>query len=301
MYREEEIVINPDFQRLFRWDIYQKSRLMESILLGIPIPPIFVFEDEDGKWELVDGLQRLSTLLEFMGLLKDPDTNSYMPPTALVGTKYLPSLQNCVWDVDMRVETDGGPQSPLDRSFQLFIRRSRLGVQILKRPSDAHTKYDLFQRLNSGGTVANPQELRNCIVVMIRRTFFVLLKELSSLPSFVSLIQITDDAKNAQRDMELLTRFIVYRYVIYDGRKDVEEYIDDGIVEVAEHGDMEVIRENFVTTFDLIERATGPDGLKRFEDGTHRGKVGLRAFEAIAVGISFNLDQILALATRRVL
>jgi hypothetical protein len=59
---------------------------------------------------------------------------------------------------------------------------------------------------------------------------------------------------------------------------------------------MEVIRENFVTTFDLIERATGPDGLKRFEDGTHRGKVGLRAFEAIAVGISFNLDQILALA-----
>lgn len=73
MYESAEIKIDPDFQRLFRWDIGQKSKLVESLLLGIPLPPIFVFEREDGSWELIDGLQRLSTVLEFMGKLRRPE------------------------------------------------------------------------------------------------------------------------------------------------------------------------------------------------------------------------------------
>ena len=81
MYKDGELVINPDFQRLFRWNEGQKSKLIESILLGIPLPPIFVFERDDGKWELVDGLQRVSTLLEFMGLLLDPETQQSLPPS----------------------------------------------------------------------------------------------------------------------------------------------------------------------------------------------------------------------------
>ena len=58
MYDNREIIIDPDFQRLFRWNISQKSKLIESLLLGIPLPPIFVFEKENGSWELIDGLQR---------------------------------------------------------------------------------------------------------------------------------------------------------------------------------------------------------------------------------------------------
>jgi len=72
MYKDKEFIINPDFQRLFRWEIGQKSKLIESILLGIPLPSIFVFEKQDSTWELIDGLQRISTLLEFMGQLKHP-------------------------------------------------------------------------------------------------------------------------------------------------------------------------------------------------------------------------------------
>src|ERR1700740_3218212 len=98
MYRDGELVINPDFQRLFRWEIGQKSKLIESILLGIPIPSIFVFEKEDSTWELIDGLQRVSTLLEFMGQLRNPETGQTEPPTALVAMKYLPSLHNVVWE-----------------------------------------------------------------------------------------------------------------------------------------------------------------------------------------------------------
>ena len=73
MYEDKEITIDPEFQRLFRWEIGQKSKLIESLLLGIPIPSIFVFEKDDGTWELIDGLQRISTILEFMGRLREGD------------------------------------------------------------------------------------------------------------------------------------------------------------------------------------------------------------------------------------
>src|SRR5271167_2740428 len=98
MYDSDEIIVDPEFQRLFRWEIGQKSRLIESLLLGIPLPSIFVFEKEDSKWELIDGLQRISTLLEFMGELKDPATGQKKAPTALSATKYLPSLDKAVWE-----------------------------------------------------------------------------------------------------------------------------------------------------------------------------------------------------------
>ena len=75
MYQDREIIISPDFQRLFRWSDYQKTRFIESVLLGIPIPPIFVSENVEGKWELVDGLQRLSTIFSFFGILRDNEGN----------------------------------------------------------------------------------------------------------------------------------------------------------------------------------------------------------------------------------
>src|SRR6516165_10483468 len=67
LYQDNDLIINPEFQRLFRWSNAQKSRLIESIFLGIPIPPIFVYELPEGKWELVDGLQRISTVLGASG------------------------------------------------------------------------------------------------------------------------------------------------------------------------------------------------------------------------------------------
>lgn len=97
MYESQEIIIHPEFQRLFRWNVGQKSKLIESLLLGIPLPSIFVFEKEDGKWELIDGLQRLSTILEFMGLLRTPE-GDIRAPSVLEATKYLPSLHNVVWE-----------------------------------------------------------------------------------------------------------------------------------------------------------------------------------------------------------
>jgi uncharacterized protein with ParB-like and HNH nuclease domain len=75
LYKDGELDLHPDFQRFFRWDDTQKSRLIESVLLGIPLPSVFVFQRKDGVWDVIDGVQRLSTIFQFLGILKDPAGN----------------------------------------------------------------------------------------------------------------------------------------------------------------------------------------------------------------------------------
>ena len=98
LYKDGELRIDPAFQRLFSWDISRKTRFIESIFLSIPVPPIFVFQGDDGTWELIDGLQRVSTVLEFTGDLKD-EKGDKKEPSTLNGTKFLPSLVDMRWQV----------------------------------------------------------------------------------------------------------------------------------------------------------------------------------------------------------
>lgn len=149
MYERDEIVIAPEFQRLFRWKEEQQTKFIESLLLGIPIPPIFVAElPETGKWELVDGLQRISTVLSFFGKLKtDANKNNW----ALVEGGILKDvLRDYTCD-------------KLPLKYQLNIRRAVCRIEIIKWNSKIDMRYELFNRLNSLGSQISPQELRNCI------------------------------------------------------------------------------------------------------------------------------------------
>ncbi len=296
MYKDGDLVINPDFQRLFRWEIGQKSKLIESLLLGIPLPSIFVFETEDSKWELIDGLQRISTILEFMGVLRAPGTSETRAPSVLTATKYLPSLSNVVWErSDQIKEIPEYDQMPLEKQQHLAIRRARIGIEILKRTSDDATKYDLFQRLNAGGTPANAQELRNCITIMVSVPFFDLLKALANGSSFKNVISATDDQLERQRHMEWASRFLVHNYCEYDGKLDVEEFIDEGVIKLASEGDNAAQRKRFESTFAILNRVHGCDALRRLQDGRFSGRVGLAAFECIAIGVGYNIEDILKL------
>ncbi|MNF68196.1 DUF262 domain-containing protein [Pseudomonas sp. BF-R-01] len=294
MYDNKEIIIDPEFQRLFRWDIGQKSKLIESLLLGIPLPSIFVFERDDGAWELIDGLQRMSSILEFMGRLRHPD-DGLLAPSVLEATKYLPSLHNVVWESSDLVDLPAIDQRPLDKTQQLAIRRARLGVEILKRPSDDQTKYDLFQRLNAGGTQANAQELRNCIMLMINRDYFRSVKASADQDVFRNVVSVSDEQAEKQRHMEMAVRFLVHTHVPYDGRLDVEEYIDEGIVTLSQNGDPAGAALLINQTFQLLNEVAGNNALRRFQNGAHGGKVGLVGLEGIAVGVAKNLHGILAL------
>ena len=292
MYENREIRIDPEFQRLFRWDVTQKSRLIESLLVGIPLPSIFVFEQQDGIWELIDGLQRISTILEFMGKLRNPD-GGLAAPSVLEATNYLPSLHNAVWEKsslipDLEIEC----QCEIEKVNQLAIRRARIGIEILKRPSDNQTKFDLFQRLNAGGTQANAQELRNCIILMVNGAYYRSIKGAADQTAFRSIVALSDDAIEQQRHIELAVRFLVHTSVPYDGKLDVEEFIDKGIVELAGASDGVTAADLIRCTFELLHKASSKDALRRFENGHHVGKVGLVGLEGIAVGVAKNLQAI---------
>lgn len=200
LYKDGDLVISPSFQRLFRWTTAQKSRLIESILLGIPLPSIFVFETPESKWELIDGLQRISTVLEFMGVLRQPGASMLAPPSVLSKTKYLPALEGAVWSEDFLDIPNS--KNALDKERQFSIRRARIGIEILKQPSDNSTKFELFQRLNAGGTLANPQELRNCMVIMVNEVFFDTLKDIATSDEFIRVFGVTEDQISRQKHLE---------------------------------------------------------------------------------------------------
>jgi hypothetical protein len=294
MYENLEIIVDPEFQRLFRWNVGQKSKLIESLLLGIPLPSIFVFETEDGSWELIDGLQRVSTILEFMGKLRNPD-GGMTPPSIMEATKYLGSLHNAVWEKsDLIPALPLEEQSEIDKIHQLSIRRARIGVEILKRPSGNQMKFELFQRLNAGGTQANAQELRNCIMLMVNPNYFRSIKSAAEGEEFQLVCAITEDQIDRQRHMELAVRFLVLCTVPYDGKLDVEEYIDNGVITLAHESNGASAAALVNRTFTLLKAVAGKDALRRFNGNHHIGKSGLVGLETIAVGVAKNIEAILA-------
>ena len=281
MYEKDELVINPSFQRLFRWEDHQKSKFIESILLGIPIPPVFVFETDKGQWELIDGLQRLSTILEFMGLLLSPKTKKPVDPSSLSATSYLPSLNGAKW----------GDQKRFPKTLQFTFRRARLNVQILKRPSDVDTKFDLFQRLNSGGSIATPQEVRNCAVIMVDEEFFRTLDDLSKNVHFSKVSRITEAGAIIQKKLEFVMRFFTFTQFGFNPKYDVEEFVDKHIVEFANRKEEQrKLAGLFTQTFKLLHDAAGNNALRRYDGKSKKftGGVGQVALEAVAVGVARN-------------
>ena len=171
LYRDGELNVHPEFQRFFRWDEKQKTKLIESILLGIPIPPIFVSQKLNGIWDVIDGQQRLSTILQFMHVLKD-DEGAKTDPLVLMGTKFLPSLKNVVWD----------DENLFSSEQKINFKREKLNFTIIKETSEQDTsKYEMFQRLNTGGTHLSAQEIRNCLMLMINRLRLVDLSQTNNL------------------------------------------------------------------------------------------------------------------------
>lgn len=286
LYRDEELEVHPEFQRFFRWTSSQKTRLIESILLGIPVPPIFVAQTPDGIWEVVDGLQRLSTIFEFVGILKGEE-GEQKPPLKLEATKYLPALEGKVW------EDSDHPEQSFTQTERLQVKRSKLDVSIILRESGERAKFELFQRLNTGGSPLSDQEVRNCILVMVNRDFFFWLRGLADHQPFQESIALTDRAVSEQYDMELVTRYMVFNDM--DRGKllslgDVGEFLTDQIVTFAEsQGRAESQGGKFKLVFDYISNTIGSNAFRRY-DPTRKKHVGgflVSAFEVVALGLAF--------------
>lgn len=291
LYRDKELKIDPAFQRLFRWDETRKTRFIESLLLGIPIPPVFVFQDENGIWELIDGLQRLSTVLQFTGLLVGPGLEA-VEPLELAGTTFLPSLAGMKWEPSAQGADDG-----IGQALQLQIKRARLRVEILKKESDIKAKFELFQRLNTGGVTLTEQEIRNCAAVMINKDFYDWLIELARLDDFVATTAQTEEAMSAQAGVELALRFFAFIDVPYKRGLDVHEYLDFAMEsllsdEVFDRGQRADV---FRQTFSYLNAALGEMAFKRWDGNAFRGKFLMSVFEVMAPGIAQNIASISAM------
>jgi hypothetical protein len=291
LYREGELDVHPEFQRIYRWDDDQKSRLIESILLGIPLPSIFVAQTESGTWDVIDGVQRISTILQFQGLLID-DEGVSIPPLKLAGTRYLPQLNGVVW------ESKDGQVTSLTQAQRLDIRRAKVDLKIIKRESSPSTKYDLFQRLNSYGTVLTRQELRSCIIISTNRKFYYWLDELRKHQSFIDTVALADRLVDEQYDIELLLRFLIFRNLGSGEIRGVRgigyigDYLDLKSIELASSDiDLESEGRRFRQTFDILS-ADGEDVFRKYNPAKDRfqGAFLNAGYEVIALGLGYHID-----------
>jgi len=287
LYRDKELDIHPEFQRFFRWSTLQKSRFIESVLLGIPIPSIFVAQRDDGVWDVVDGVQRLSTIFEFTGILTN-DAGTLYPELTLVGTEYLPDLEGVLWQDDEK------PTRALPSALRLDFKRAKLDLKIIKKESDESTKYDLFERLNTLGSRLSDQELRNCLLVMINPGLFRWLEELSSLDAFRESVSLTDRAMQERYDMELVLRFLLLtraQLAALQNVRDVDAFVTKGMRDLASDPafDQNFEREVFRNTFMTLLETVGADCFTRPGGGRGRGGFLISVFEVVAAGLGWRM------------
>ncbi|CEO39412.1 DUF262 domain-containing protein [Photobacterium kishitanii] len=282
LYRDGDIILDPAFQRLYRWEDEQKTKLIESILIGIPIPEIFVAQKADNTWHVVDGVQRLSTILQLAGVL-----DTYTPLT-LQTCKYIPSLEGQSWKT-------------LPIEIQRAFRRSKIKISIILTQNSDEAQYELFQRLNTGGSALSPQEVRNCLMLMINPEFFDVINELKDYDNFKQCLQLNEDDYKKENHMELILRM----FIGYENKVKYEEYgslhsiimgdfIDKETIRLMKNSDTEKFKDIFKRTFDKLKNCLADQSFHKYDIQKDRFKGGFNVsvFEMLTIGISSNITQV---------
>lgn len=270
LHKDKEIIIRPEYQRLFRWSNEQRSRLVESILLGLPIPPIFLIENEDGILELIDGLQRTSSVLQFLD-----HTAIDEPELVLTGCDILERLNDETF-------------VSLPTSDKLKIKRTPIRATIINKSGDSFVKYEMFKRLNTGGSLLSAQEIRNCSSRMVDggEEFYEAVQEMAAFPAFSSAIsRLPDSSKEQRADEELVLRYFAVT-TFRDGYKgNIEEWLDtfmEGVLFGEIEFDIGSSKARFERVFSLIEQKLQSQAFTRFNvQGQATGRLAPAYFEAV--------------------
>lgn len=283
LYKDEEIVINPEFQRLFRWGLDQKTKFIESILIGIPIPSIFVQQNEDGTWEVVDGLQRLSTIFEFVGILKENDgSNNARPPICLQRAKFLVDLE------DMYYDKVGDARKYFDKEAQLIFKRASIPLVIIKRESNDDTKYELFDRLNSTGSPLTSQEIRNAIMLNIKPKIIELIKKLAQHDSFINTTNLSENDISQAYDDEMVLRYFAYASIpekFGDYNDSINDFLDGYINDHFDETKVLNMEDEFKKFFNTMDTIS----TKIFHGKKSGFSIG--KYEALIIGLNSRLQQ----------
>ncbi|HEY1748740.1 MAG TPA: DUF262 domain-containing protein [Xanthobacteraceae bacterium] len=291
MYRTGELHITPEYQRTFRWSGAKQSQFVESVVLEMPIPPIYAVEVGEGKWELIDGLQRLSTYLHFRGQLDLPDQE---PPIkkdhsflTLEGCDIVPALNGFTFD-------------KLPTSIQYRIRRATLRVELVRQERNPRFAYYMFKRLNTGGEPLSNQEARNCSIRLLGTTFSKFLTSLKSDAGFQECIaDVTDEYRARMGEEELILRFFAFKEKLAEYVHDIDPFLTGFMERATDESAPDHIafsyfeqERQFRKTFKTLAAALGPAACRRWVGTAYGGGFSVSHYEAFSIGLAKFADRI---------
>ena len=270
-YDQGKICIDPDFQRNDVWTMRQKSELIESAIMGIPLPLIYLAENADGKLIVVDGRQRLTTFFEFLD-------NKFK----LRDLKILPQING----MNLQAMDEYKPYS----RYVTMIEDTQLVVQIIKYPTKDRVRFDIFDRVNRGGTPLNKQEMRNALYQGNSTRF---LKELSETEEFQRATGGAIPGKH-MKDRYVILRALCF-YLLFKGRlldknekpviyrSDMEEFLGIGMqnfnrMNEEKLGELELL---FKETMEKAYQCMGADGFRIPSVGKTKRPISMTLFETL--------------------
>ncbi|MGW5876873.1 DUF262 domain-containing protein [Nocardiopsis terrae] len=293
MYDSGELIIAPEYQRLFRWTPGAQSRFIETLILELPVPPIFLMETEDNVYELIDGLQRISSYLNFRGLLERENSG-----------ESLLRLEDC----DIVKELNGHTYRTLPVSLSRRLKRNFIRAEVLRKENSPRLRYYMFKRLNSGGSPLEEQEIRNCTIRLLSPEFNNTLLELSRQKDFKYCISTVAESQIDKRyDQELILRFFAFKKWGHIYKHEVGDFLTDYMEAAsAPEGvdasvfDRERDQEDFIKTFQVLraaaESVSSEVGQKVFgsvnSNGSIRGQFAVYHFEGFTLGIQEILNRL---------
>jgi hypothetical protein len=254
MKNDGELLLQPNYQRNYVATDLIASKLVESILLDVPIPVVYLAEEQDGSYSVIDGQQRLTSFLSFLEG-KFPDNR----PFKLSGLKVLP-------EINRRLFTD------LDSELQKKIRSTTIHSIIIKKESNPDIKFEIFERLNTGSTKLNEDEIRNTVY---RGSYIDLLAELSENQSFHVLVR-KDNFKKRMIYRGMILRFFALSEKSYLNYKSSMKQFSNK--ELRDNRDLSVSKEReyrnrFEHCVDLVKVVFGEMAFRRYIPGEN-GEVG---------------------------
>lgn len=241
-WKQGDLILDPTFQRRKVWDEARSSRLIESVLLEVPLPVFYFAENDDGKQEVIDGQQRLNAFFGFLD-------NAY----SLTGLKELRAL-------------NGQHFRDLDGNHQRQVRNYPVRTVVFKKESDEALRFQIFERLNTGAMPLNSQELRNCVY---RGPYNDLMHELSRDREYMGIMGFKGPEKR-MKDVEYVLRFCAFYHACYLNYKpSMERFLND---EMKKHQDLtsedgEQLRVAFKNAVALVRSLLGKNAFKRYYRG----------------------------------
>jgi hypothetical protein len=248
MVIEGDLVLDPDYQRKYRWSDEKASRFIESILLNIPVPVFYLAEEPSGKFSVIDGQQRLTSLFRF---LKPEEL------AELFDERSIPEL--VLRDLKVRSDLNGARFKDLEASDRSLLAKRPMRCIVVLNESDETLKYEVFERLNSGSAALTEQEVRNCL---FRGSFNELIKRLAKNARFQELIALPEKAANNMKDVELVLRFFAYRELDDQSKygDSYTEYLNNYMEDNREISESRAAKltDIFERTVNLIADSIGP-------------------------------------------